>query len=63
MAFEIRSAWRGFSDDTYFDQVVHMGPEDTGISVGTRRGVLVEDLIRRHATLPSRVGLRADGRG
>jgi hypothetical protein len=38
---EIRSAWRGFSDDTYFDQVVHMGPEDTGISVGTRRGVLV----------------------
>jgi hypothetical protein len=37
----IRSAWRGFSDDTYFGQVVDMGPRDTGISVGAARGLLV----------------------
>lgn len=36
----LRDAWQGFSNDE-FDQVVGLGPQDTGIPVGAGRAVLV----------------------
>ena len=37
----LRDAWRGFSDDHYFDQVVELAPDETSIPVGGGRAVLV----------------------
>lgn len=37
----LRDAWRGFSDEQYFDEVVELGPEENGIAVGPGRAVLV----------------------
>ena len=36
----LRDAWHGSSDDD-FEQVVELGPEDTGVPVGAGRAVLV----------------------
>jgi hypothetical protein len=38
---KLREAWRGFSDERYFDEVVELGPAENGIAVGEGRAVLV----------------------
>lgn len=42
LAFDaaLREAWHGSSDDE-FDRIVELGPQDTGILVGTERAALV----------------------
>lgn len=37
----LRPAWRGISDDRYFDEVVGLTPDETSIAVGSGRAVLV----------------------
>ncbi|MFI7547473.1 hypothetical protein [Actinoplanes sp. NPDC049599] len=37
----VRHLWLGFSEDEYFDRIVDLGPEETGISLGEHTAAVV----------------------